>query len=266
MNQYFTDEQCHDMTMRVLALEPHTRFLCFRGSVAHGTYVPSSDPNSIDDVDLIGFVIPGSEHYFGLHEWGSHGTREIKEGELDVVLYEWRKFVGLLAKGNPNVLSTLFVEAPNILLIGSEAAELRRSRNLFLSRDLYHPFIGYAHGQLKRMQSPHFEGYMGEKRKALVERFGYDVKNGAHCLRILRLGYELLSTGAMTVDRTDLDARELIGIKHGEWTVQRVLEEAEAMMAACRRAKEASELPEHVDLERIDGMCVRVLRDLFGSC
>ena len=32
-------------------------------------YVPSSDPNAIDDVDLIGITIPALEHYFGLTEW-----------------------------------------------------------------------------------------------------------------------------------------------------------------------------------------------------
>ena len=36
--------------------------LCWRGSVAHGMYVPKSDPNSIDDKDLMGIYI-GQEAY-----------------------------------------------------------------------------------------------------------------------------------------------------------------------------------------------------------
>ena len=34
---------------------PHTPILvCYRGSQAHGTYVPPEDADSIDDVDLLG--------------------------------------------------------------------------------------------------------------------------------------------------------------------------------------------------------------------
>jgi len=31
--------------------------LCWRGSVAHGMYVPKSDPDSIDDKDVMGVYI-----------------------------------------------------------------------------------------------------------------------------------------------------------------------------------------------------------------
>jgi hypothetical protein len=39
--------------------------LCWRGSVAHGMYVPSSDPDSIDDKDLMGVYVGPVEHYLG---------------------------------------------------------------------------------------------------------------------------------------------------------------------------------------------------------
>ena len=34
-----------------------TCLLAYRGSIAHAMYVPGSDPNSIDDIDLMGIVI-----------------------------------------------------------------------------------------------------------------------------------------------------------------------------------------------------------------
>lgn len=34
----------------------------YRGSIAHNMYVPSSDPDSIDDIDFIGFVIAEPVH------------------------------------------------------------------------------------------------------------------------------------------------------------------------------------------------------------
>ena len=39
--------------------------LCWRGSVAHGMYVPKSDPDSIDDKDVMGVYIGSIEHYLG---------------------------------------------------------------------------------------------------------------------------------------------------------------------------------------------------------
>jgi hypothetical protein len=52
-----------------------TCLLGYRGSIAHGMYIPSSDQDSIDDVDLMGIVIASEPHYFGLREWGSRGTK-----------------------------------------------------------------------------------------------------------------------------------------------------------------------------------------------
>ena len=49
--------------------------LCWRGSVAHRMYVPKSDPDSIDDKDVMGVYIGPLEHYLGF------GRREVYEAE-----------------------------------------------------------------------------------------------------------------------------------------------------------------------------------------
>lgn len=38
----------------------------FRGSQAHGTYIPSDDPDSIDDIDYMGIYVMPLDHYLGL--------------------------------------------------------------------------------------------------------------------------------------------------------------------------------------------------------
>jgi predicted nucleotidyltransferase len=75
--------------------------LCWRGSVAHGMYVPKSDPDSIDDKDVLGVYIGPREHYLG---FGRKTVYEKWEGEWDSVFYELRQFIGLLLNCNPNVL------------------------------------------------------------------------------------------------------------------------------------------------------------------
>ena len=49
---------------------------------------------------------------------------------------------------------------------------------------------------------------MGEKRKAIVRKYQYDVKNAAHLIRLLRMGIEFLETGELRVFRA-MDAEEL---------------------------------------------------------
>ena len=235
--------------------------LSFRGSIAHGTYIPSDNPNSIDDIDLIGFTIPNIEYFFGLRQWGSRGTKEIKRGPLDVVLYEVRKMVGLLANGNPNVLHTLFIEEDFILKSHKVYSILRDNRDAFLSQDLYHPFIGYAHSQLKRMEAFSFEGYMGEKRKRLVESVGYDCKNASHLVRLLRMGKELLEDGEMHVYRGGIDAEELVDIKTGKWRIEDVKSEAGRLFEEIKHAKYHTSLPEHVEMDRINAICTTIVSE-----
>jgi len=61
---------------------------------------------------------------------------------------------------------------------------------------------------------------MGTKRKMLVEKYGYDCKNAAHLIRLLRMGVEFLKDGRLYVMRED--AKQLIEIKRGEWTLEQV--------------------------------------------
>jgi hypothetical protein len=46
-------------------------------------------------------------------------------------------------------------------------------------------------------------GYMGQKRRESVRRVGYDAKNAAHLIRLLRMGIEFLTEGTMHVERAD---------------------------------------------------------------
>ena len=47
-------------------------------------------------------------------------------------------------------------------------------------------------------------GYMGQKRRELVRRVGYDDKNAAHLIRLLRMGIEFLTEGTIYVERANL--------------------------------------------------------------
>ncbi len=234
---------------------------CYRGSVAQGTHVPVTDKNSIDDVDAMVICVPPESYYLGLKEYGHRGTKEVKHEEWDIVIYEVRKAVGLLRKGNPNMLNALWID-DNMYLKRTAAGDmLVENRDLFVGKHAYKHFVGYAHGQLHRMTHHSYEGYMGKKRKEIVDRFGHDPKNASHLIRILRMGIEFLAEGCLNVRRHD--AEELKEIKTGKWSLGQVKREADRLFKLAEEAYVRSDLPADVDVDAINALCIEVAKQAW---
>lgn len=236
--------------------------LGYRGSIAHGTYRPNNESNSIDDKDLMGVCIPPIDYYYGLKTFGSRGTMEIKQNEWDIILYELIKIIQLLEKGNPNALSLLWLQPKYYLKVTESGQLLINNRNLFVGKHVYHSYVGYARGQLHRMTHLSYKGYMGAKRKRLVEKYGFDTKNASHLIRILRQGIEFLSDGEVRVLRND--AQELLEIKAGEWSLEKIKVEAERLFTAAETAYIHSKLPVKPDHEKINKLCIQIARCRIG--
>lgn len=298
-----------------------TFMLAYRGSIAHGMYVPKDDPNHIDDIDLMGFVFGSIENYFGLREWGSRGTKEIRQDPYDIVLYEIKKAFSLLLQGNPNILGMLWTEPQFYVKRGFSYEELIASKELFVGKHVYNAFAGYAHSQLTRMESRdpaelreylgvtaelkcrglhpnhkgeqfevptdhprHFSewsteklitrlrsyqkkgenlGYMGDKRKHLVLEHGYDSKNAAHLIRLLRMCIEFMDTGMLQVTRTS-DREELLAIKSGKWPLVDVKALAEQLFVESKNARDRSTLPDSPQYEKAEELLVNMIREQFS--
>ena len=130
----------------------------YRGSIAHGTYIPNSSPNSIDDKDVMAVCVPPIDYYFGLNRYGSRGTKEIKRDEWDIVIYEAQKMVSLLRQGNPNVLMALWLEDKNYLKVTEAGRLLIDNRNMFVGKHVYRAFTGYAYARRRKMTACTFNG------------------------------------------------------------------------------------------------------------
>lgn len=234
----------------------------WRGSIAHNMYVPKNDPNSIDDKDVMTICIPPLSHYFALREYGSRGTKEIKRDEWDIVVYEFKKFVSLLKKGNPNVVSLLWLDSNHYLKRTTVGDMLIEHRWMFNSRQVYHSFVGYSYSQLHRMTHLAFKGYMGDKRKQLVEKFGYDTKNAAHLIRLMRMCIEFLYEEKFFVSRHD--NQQLLEIKRGEWPLEKVKEEADLLFKRAEVAYEKTKLPVEPDHYLIENLMVGIMRDFYN--
>ena len=68
-------------------------------------------------------------------------------------------------------------------------------------------------------------------RRALEEKSGYDTKHASHLVRLMRMGYEIITDGKVNVNRTGIDADELLAIKNGSWSFEKVMEFKDEMEA-----------------------------------
>ena len=296
-------------------LEPNLVVLALMGSHSHGTYLPPEEPNAVDDIDLMGFVVPPAEYHLGLPRW-QHWTLQVDE--LDVVLYSLEKAFRLLLKSNPNIVGLLWLRDEEYIHRHQEFERLRSRREIFSSQEAAEAFAGYAADQLKRMEAfdlermaeyesltnaitakgpvrevleadtlklkhiaqnweldrevlnrfrklhrEHFSGYMGEKRKAMVRKYQYDVKNAAHLIRLLRMGSEFIATGNLQVYRTT-DADELKVIKRGGWSLDQVKIEAARLFGGVEVARARSPLPPSPDAEAANALLIDLHRRFLG--
>lgn len=245
-----TDKTVHDIW-------PSVGLAGYRGSVAHGTA-----GDVIDDVDIGGVFIAPESHYFGLTSL-EHIERIGVAGKYDFAIFEIRKYFRLLLKSNPNVLSLLWLPQ-NLYIIQSDwGKELIEKRQIFMSKALYKSFGGYAYGQLRRMtHACTNQAYQGKKRRERFEEFGYDCKNAAHLIRLLRMGIEALLTGEINVARHD--AKQLKEIKRGDWSLVKVEQEAERLQHLLDEAFVKCQLPAKPNYKEAEQLLIDILRRALG--
>lgn len=192
-----------------------------RGSHAHGTVLPPEDEHATEDVDVFVVTAQPSSWYLGLESDGKlYGKHAETHGDhVDVKVYDVRKFGRLLCKGNPNVHNWLWAPEDCYLHVSEPGRMLRDCRELFVSMNVMNAIRGYARGQVHRMTRPAKHGYMGDRRKRLFDRYGYDVKNASHALRTMWMGCSLGFGGIVQVRWEHHRAGLLMAVKRGEFSL-----------------------------------------------
>jgi predicted nucleotidyltransferase len=95
---------------------------------------------------------------------------------------------------------------------------------------------------------------LGAARKESIEKYGYSVKNAAHCLRLLMEGVDILTTGElhfpMPVDRVELLRR----IRAGDPDFKEIEELYHHWDAELKKAADNSPLPQTVDMDNVNDL------------
>ena len=99
-----------------------------------------------------------------------------------------------------------------------------------------------------------------EARAELERRHGYDTKHAMHLVRLMRMGFEVLTTGKLSVRRTD--AADLDEIRQGARSYEELMSIAGELQSQMQQATATSALPSDVDFEFVDALALSLSREL----
>lgn len=112
-----------------------------RGSTCQGINTPTSD------IDHGGVYMCPPEQLVGL---GFDYEDEVSSEKHDDSWFELNKFMRLLCKSNPTVLEALFIDDKFVIYEHPIMTELKKNRDLFLTKECFKPFGGYAVSQIEK--------------------------------------------------------------------------------------------------------------------
>lgn len=100
-------------------------------------------------------------------------------------------------------------------------------------------------------------------RAILEEKCGYDSKHACHLMRLLRMGKEILETGKVNVLRPDRE--ELLELRNGVWTYDRLIEEAEKAEKELEYLYENSPLQKKPKDKEIDKLLIGITEEFLNA-
>lgn len=200
------------------------------GSRAYGTAIEGSDTDRRGVfVDLYTGFLPRND-------------TTVEMQPHDRTLFELRKFFRMASQANPNVLELLFTEPSDHLTVHHAFAPVLERRSEFLSKRAVNAYRGFATSEFSRLL-----------RK-------WDDKAAMHFVRLTRMCLELLREGTLRVRRSD--AEELIAIRRGSMTLEKLRAYSLEVDDELMRVAERSMLPSEPDVDALDRLCVDVVHEV----
>ncbi len=249
-------------------LPENAHYVTEMGSVAYGCSGGGSDR------DIYGFAIPpknivfphtaGDIMGFGTRQptfdqWQQHHIKDPdKDIEWDFQIYSIVRYFQLCMENNPNMLDSMFTP-DRCVLKGTEVANMvRDKRKEFLSKLIWKKYRGYARSQLYKMTNKSPDG----KRKALVEKFGYDVKFAYHIVRLMLEAEQILMYGDVDLE---CNSETFKSIRRGEWSEQEMREWFSAKTVSMETLYNSSKLRDEPDEKIIKQLLIDCLEHHYGN-
>lgn len=228
-------------------------FLVLAGSRLYGMNVPTSD------YDYVGALIEPADYRLGLlshKDQRGFEQYEFKGDNFEGSVYSLWKLATMFAEANPTILCLMFAD-PIVDEFGICTDEFRK---MVTSRKSGYRFMKYMEAQRKSM--------IGQRAKHvtrldLIAEHGFDTKFAAHLIRLGYQGCEFLATGKITLPMPDEDLvagclKNVLDIRNGLWSIDEVLDEAEALQDRMEALLVTTTLPVEPDWAALSGwVCER---------
>lgn len=243
-------------------------YLTMMGSRAYGT------ENENSDYDFYGFIVPPVEivfphragyiqgfgrTYTPFEQYQVQHVEHPRYGEIDLTIYNIVKYFHLVMMGNPNMVDSLFTTDESVVHSDKVGDMVKQGRHLFLSEKMYHTFKGMAYAHASRLKG----GNTKEGRKENLSKFGWDVKDGYHTIRILLQIKDVLSHGDLNLKK---HSRYLSQIREGHYPLSHVLSEFETIMKELEEVvSKGSAVPHSPDEKKIRRLLINCLEEKYGK-
>ena len=129
------------MTVQEVERQGILIYKVIRGSHAYGTNLPSSD------IDYSGIYIQSLDDIIGLKY-----REQVNDSKNDIVYYEIRRFLELLASNNPTVLELLNISEDCIVYKHPVMDMILENKEKFITKNCRNSFGGYARQQIYKAQ------------------------------------------------------------------------------------------------------------------
>jgi len=258
-------------------LKTNVHYETIMGSHAYGV-ADTSVRDKIPDYDIYGWAIPPKVMVFkhltgwvpgfgpepqGFDQFQKHHIFDQdatggKGKEWDLSIFNIVKYFELLRQNNPNMIDSLFTPENCVVHCTQVGRMVRDARRLFLSRECWKKFRGYAHAQLKKMNDKNPVGH----RQEIIEKHGYDVKFAYHILRLFDEVEQILLEDDLDLQR----AREpMKAIRRGDWSAEEVRRWTMEKEIVLEKAYLECKLPEKPPVEPLRQLLINCLEEHYGS-
>lgn len=232
------------------------------GSTVHGVSVEGQD-----DRDEMGICIEPPAYVIGLKHFETHVWRTQPEGvksgpgDLDLTIHSLRKFMRLAAKGNPTIITLLYLPDEFVIEHTDWGRRLMDQRAILHCRKAGGAFLGYMTAQRERL-----EGIRGGRhgwRQHLVDTYGFDTKYAGHLIRLGYQGVEYLESGHITLPMEPEKRDEIVAIRTGHVDVNDVLTRSGLLERRLKDLLDTSPLPDEPDHEAINDFLVEAYQEAW---
>lgn len=235
-------------------VERCTILRCEAGSTVLGLSTGSGDR------DELGICVEDPEYVIGLKRFEQYVYRTAADGErsgpgdLDLTVYSLRKWCSLALKGNPTIITMLFVPDSACMVLTPTAEALRDLSWAFASRQAGNAFLGYMQQQRQRLMGE--RGQRNVKRPELEAAHGYDTKYAGHIMRLGYQGIEYLRTGSISVPMHATEREAVLAVRNGEVDLNEVLSRTGYLEAELKELLDSSPLQPEPDFDAVNDFLV----------